>query len=163
MVLRSLASGLFAVMVLAVPAGHVFALSRAPEAAPVPLEAGSLRSISTWLKGSGRDGYLAADVADTVGIPRGRSEEVLEAKQRGYRTDNVLRIAQVPADERRDFLLFMVQRPEGEVYFYLSTVREGLKRAFVSIPGRNLVVPLDPDEAQSGFQQEVAYWQDKVN
>jgi len=29
----------------------------------------------------------------------------------------VLRIAQIPADEKRDFLLFMVQRPEGEVYF----------------------------------------------
>jgi hypothetical protein len=163
MVLRSLASGVFVVMILAAPAGHVSALSRAPETASVPLEAGSLRSISTWLKGSGRDGYLAADVADTVGIPRERSEEVLEAKQRGYRTDNVLRIAQVPADARRDFLLFMVQRPDGEVYFYLSTVREGLKKAFLSIPRRNLVVPLEPDEAQSGFQQEVAYWQDKVN
>ena len=162
MVLRSVVSALFAAMVLGAPAGPASALSRAPETASVPLEAGSLRSISTWLKGSGRDGYLAADVADTVGIPRERSEEVLEAKQRGYRTDNVLRIAQVSADERRDFLLFMVQRPEGEVYFYLSTVREGLKKAFLSIPGRNLVVPLDPDEAQSGFQQEVTYWQDKV-
>jgi hypothetical protein len=74
----------------------------------------------------------------------------------------VLRIAQVPADERRDFLLFMVQRPDGEVYFYHSTVREGLKKAFLSIPGNKMVVPLEPDEAQSGFQHEVAYWQDKV-
>jgi hypothetical protein len=161
-VLRRLISAFSAVTMLAAPAATVSALSRAPENASVPLEAGSLRSISAWLKGSGRDGYLAADVADTVGIPRHRSEEVLEAKQRGYRTDNVLRIAQVPADERHDFLLFMVQRPEGEVYFYLSTVREGLKKAFLSIPGKNLVVPLDHDDAQSGFQQEVAYWRDKV-
>jgi hypothetical protein len=151
-----------AVMMLATPSGPASALSRAPEQASMPIEAGSLRSISTWLKGSGRDGYLAADVADTVGIPRERSEEVLEAKQRGYRTDNVLRIAQVPADERRDFLLFMVQRPEGEVYFYLSTVREGLKKAFLSIPDKKLVVPLEQAEAQSGFQREVVYWQDKV-
>jgi len=161
-VLRTVLNSLVVVTCLAAPAGQVSALSRAPQGASVPLEAGSLRSISVWLKDSGRDGYLAAEVADTVGIPRGRTEEVVEAKQRGYRTDNVLRIAQVPADERRDFLLFMVQRPEGEVYFYHSTVHEGLKKAFLSIPGKNLVVPLEPDEAQSGFQQEVAYWQDKV-
>ncbi|HEX2566634.1 MAG TPA: hypothetical protein VHL85_07225 [Burkholderiales bacterium] len=162
MALRKFLCGLFSAMLLGVPAGQVSAVSRGSSDARVPFEADSLRSIATWLKGSGRDGYLAAEVADTVGIPRKRGEEVLEAKQRGYRTDNVLRIAQVPSDERRDFLLFMVQRPEGEVYFYLSTVREGLKKAFLSIPGKSLVVPLEQDEAQSGFQQEVVYWQDKV-
>jgi hypothetical protein len=161
-VLRTVFNSLLVVTVLAAPGGQVSALSRAPQTASVPLEAGSLRSISVWLKGSGRDGYLAAEVADTAGIPRARTEDVVEAKQRGYRTDNVLRIAQVPADERRDFLLFMVQRPDGEVYFYHSTVREGLKKAFLSIPGEKLVVPLGPDEARSGFQHEVAYWQDKV-
>src|SRR3954463_10323670 len=161
-VLRTVFNSLLVITILAAPGGQVSAISRAPKTASVPLEAGSLRSISVWLKGSGRDGYLAAEVADTAGIPRERTEEVVEAKQRGYRTDNVLRIAQVPADERRDFLLFMVQRPDGEVYFYHSTVREGLKKAFLSIPGNKMVVPLEPDEAQSGFQHEVAYWQDKV-
>ena len=59
---------------------------------------------------------------------RASSEELLQARQRGFRNDEVLRIAQVSADERREFLLFMVQRPDGQVYFYLSTVREGLKK-----------------------------------
>jgi hypothetical protein len=149
-------------MMLAVPFGEVSALSRTEGGSFVALEEGPLRSITAWLKQSGRDGYLAAEVADVVGIPRGHSEDVLEAKQRGFRTDNVLRIAQIPADDKRDFLLFMVQRPDGEVYFYLSSVREGLKKAFLSIPDKNLVVPLEQDEAQWGFQQEVVYWQDKV-
>jgi predicted XRE-type DNA-binding protein len=154
--------GLMAAMAL-IPANNVSAVSRAGSSAnDVAIEAGNLRSIATWLKQSGRDGYLAGEVADVVGIPRKQSEDMLEAKQRGFRTDDILRIAQVSADEKRDFLLFMVQRPDGEVYFYLSSVREGLKKAFISIPSRNLVVPLEETEAQENFQQEVVYWQDKV-
>jgi hydrogenase maturation factor len=155
-------AGLAALMLL-FPAHPVSAVARGPGAPVVALEAGQLRLIAAWLKNSGRDGYLAAEVADVVGIPREHTEEVLQAKQRGFRTDDVLRIAQVPADEKRDFLLFMVQRPDGEVYFYLSSVREGLKKAFISIPSHNLVVPLGEAEAQESFQQEVVYWQDKVS
>ncbi len=154
--------GLMAAFAL-VPANTVSAVPReSSSAGAIALEAGHLRSIVTWLKQSGRDGYLAGEVADVVGIPRKQSEDMLGAKQRGFRTDNVLRIAQVSSDERRDFLLFMVQRPDGEVYFYLSSVREGLKKAFISIPSRNLVVPLEEAEAQENFQHEVIYWQDKV-
>ena len=58
-------------------------------------------------------------------------------------------------------MLFMVQHP-GEVYFYFSTVREGLKKAFVSIPGRNLVAPLPPYEAERNFRAELLYWEDKA-
>jgi hypothetical protein len=152
----------FAALAFIFAAGNVSAVSRGAGAPAIALEAGQLRSIAVWLKQSGRDGYLAGEVADVVGIPREQTEDMLEAKQRGFRTDNVLRIAQVPADEKRDFLLFMVQRPDGEVYFYLSSVREGLKKAFISIPSKNLVVPLAEDEAQENFQQEVVYWQDKV-
>ena len=53
--------------------------------------------------------------------------------------DDELRIAQVSADDGRDFILFMVQRPDDQVYFYLSTPRGGLQKAFVSIPSKNLV------------------------
>jgi hypothetical protein len=122
----------------------------------------SLRSIAGWLRQSGRDGFVGADVADAMGIPRLQTEELLEARQRGFRNDDVLRIAQISADEKRDFMLFMVQRPDDQVYFYFSTLREGLKKAFVSIPSRNLVLPLDRFEAESYFRQEVRYWGERI-
>jgi hypothetical protein len=111
----------------------------------------------------GIDGYLAADVADAAGIPRDEAETALDAKQRGFRSDNVLRIAQVPADTRRDFLLFMVQRPDGEVTFYLASVKEGLKKAFVFLPLKNAVSTLALEEARSSFQQEIRYWQARAS
>ena len=122
----------------------------------------SLRSIAGWLRESGRDGFVGADVADVMGIPRQVTEDVLEARQRGFRNEDVLRIAQISADDKRDFLLFMVQRPDDQVYFYFSTVREGLKKAFVSIPSRNLVMPLDRLEAEARFRQEVRYWGERM-
>ena len=129
--------------------------------APRVVEATSLRTIAGWLKHSGEQGYLGADVADAMGIPRGVADDALRARQRGFRNDEVLRIAQVPA-EGSEFVLFMVQRPDDQVFFYLSSPREGLKRALVSIPSRNVVAPLDPQEARSGFLREVLYWEDKV-
>ena len=122
----------------------------------------SLRSIAGWLRHSGRDGFVGADVADVMGIPRQVTEDVLEARQRGFRNEDVLRIAQISADDKRDFLLFMVQRPDDQVYFYFSTLREGLKKAFVSIPSRNLVMPLDRLEAEARFRQEVRYWGERM-
>ena len=138
-------------------------------AAPAPAleqltsaDAGSLRSIAGWLKQNGKEGFVGADVADTMGIPRQESEDMLVARQRGFKSEDVLRIAQISADEKRDFILFMVQRPDDQVYFYLSTVREGLKKAFVSIPSRNLVMPLDRLDAELRFRQEVRYWGDRI-
>ncbi len=138
-------------------------------AAPAPaleqltrVETGSLRSIAGWLKQHGKEGFVGADVADTMGIPREQSEDLLEARQRGFKTEEVLRIAQISADEKRDFILFMVQRPDDQVYFYFSTVREGLKKAFVSIPSRNLVMPMDRLDAELRFRQEVRYWGDRI-
>src|SRR5687768_13947500 len=66
-------------------------------AAAQAVEHGSLRTITEWLKHSGRDGYLSADVADTAGIPRTVTEDLLEARQRGFRSGEVLRIAQASA------------------------------------------------------------------
>jgi hypothetical protein len=126
------------------------------------LDTASLKSIASWLKASGKDGFLAAEVADAAGIPRNLAEEVLEARQRGFRSGGVLRIAQVSSDEKRDFLLFMVQRPEGEVLFFLSSVKDGLKKAFVSIPGQGAVVPLGAGDARSAFQGEISYWEARI-
>lgn len=147
-------------------------ISFSVQSAPVPperalqqitsAEFGSLRSIAGWLRQHGKDGYVGADVADVMGIPRLQTEDLLEARQRGFRTEDVLRIAQISADDKRDFILFMVQRPDDQVYFYFSTVREGLKKAFVSIPSKNLVIPLDRMEAEARFRQEVRYWGDRI-
>jgi hypothetical protein len=122
----------------------------------------SLRSIAGWLRQSGRDGFVGADVADAMGIPRQQSEDLLEARQRGFRNEDVLRIAQISADGKRDFLLFMVQRPDDQVYFYFSTLREGLKKAFVSIPSQNLVLPLDRLDAEERFRHEMRYWGERI-
>jgi len=125
------------------------------------LDSVTLRSIAGWLRAHGSSGYLGADVADAMGIARQADEETLPARQRGFRNDQVLRIAQISADEGRDFVLFMVQQPD-EVFFYFCTVREGLKKAFVSIPSRNVVAPLAPHEAQRNFRAELLYWEDKA-
>jgi hypothetical protein len=58
-------------------------------------------------------------------------------------------------------MLFMVQSA-GEVYFYLSTVGGGLRKALVSLPERDAVTPLEAAEAQTNFRREVLYWEDKV-
>ena len=132
-----------------------FASSTAPSA---PVEGTGLRSIAGWLKTKGAEGYLAAEVADAVGIPREAGAELLLARQRGFRDAEVLRIAQVVDGE---YLLFMVQSG-GEVYFYLSTVRGGLRKALVSLPDRESVTPLESAEAESNFRREVLYWEQKV-
>jgi hypothetical protein len=156
----------FLALLLAVPAGPVgavAALARGERPMEIEsLETISLKSIAAWLKQSGRDGYLGADVADAAGIPRESAEDVLDAKQRGFKSDNVLRIAQVAADQKRDFLLFMVQRPDGQVYFYLATVRDGLKKAFVSNPAEKSIVVLEAGQARMNFQQEILYWQARI-
>jgi hypothetical protein len=121
----------------------------------------SLHAIVGWLKDHGRDGYIGADVADAVGIPRLLGEELLAARQRGFKNDDELRIAQIAADGMLEFILFMVQRPDDQVYFYLSTPHGGLQKAFVSIPSKNLVLPLERIEAEPRFRREVLYWRDR--
>jgi hypothetical protein len=121
----------------------------------------SLHGIAAWLRQHGREGYIGADVADAMGIPRPQGEALLAAWQRGFRSNDVLRIAQVAADAERDFILFMVQRPDDQVYFYLSTPLGGLQRAFLSIPSKNLVKPLERSEAELRFREEVLYWKDR--
>ena|SRR5882672_1222841 len=130
----------------------------APAVPTKTVESTGLRSIAGWLKAQGAEGFLGADVADAIGIPRSADVELIAARQRGFRDEEVLRIAQVIDG---DYLIFMVQGP-GEVYFYLSTVREGLRKALVSIPGQEAVAPLEAAEAESNFRREVLYWEDKV-
>ena len=121
----------------------------------------NLRTISAWLRQHGREGYIGADVADAMGLPVPDGESALPAWQRGFKNDQVLRVAQVSADDARDFVLFMVQRPDDHVYFYLSTPNGGLQKAFVSIPSKNLVMPLERGEAELRFREEVLYWKDR--
>ncbi|HUQ76412.1 MAG TPA: hypothetical protein VM183_16945 [Burkholderiales bacterium] len=123
-----------------------------------PIEGTGLRSIAGWLQAQGTPGYVGADVADAMGIARTTEQDLVDAMQRGFRDAQVLRIAQVI---RGDTLLFMVQ-DEGEVYFYLSNVREGLRKALVSIPSRESVTPLDAAEAEVNFRREVHYWEKKA-
>jgi len=145
--------------------GVLSALSMMVSAAP-PMRAETvidregLREIASWLRDHGRDGYIGADVADVMELPRMLGEELLAARQRGFKSEDELRIAQVPADERQDFILFMVQRPDDQVYFYLWRPA-GLQKAFVSIPSKNMVVPLERLEAEPRFRREVLYWKDR--
>jgi len=135
------------------------AANPAPRAEPAA-EVGNLSTIAGWLRTNGREGFIGADVADAMGIARADGEPMVAARQRGFRNDAELRVAQVSADGAQDFILFMVQRPE-DVYFYLSTPGGGLQRAFVSIPGKNLVLPLSRGEAELRFRNEVMYWKDR--
>ena len=116
----------------------------------------SLHGIAAWLRHHGREGYIGADVADTMGIAR-REGQLLEAWQRGFRNGDVLHIAQL----YEDYLLFMVERPDDQVYFYLGTALGGLHKAFVSIPSKNLVLPLERAEAELRWHSEVLYWKDR--
>jgi len=155
-VLRWAVLGLGCLCALQVPAVS-------PETRPATLavESAGLRTIAGWLRVHGVDGYLGADVADAMGITRAAHEGQIEAKQRGFRMEETLRVAQFL--DSRDTLLFMVQRPDGQVFFYLSSVNGGLKKAFVSIPSRNVVAPLGAAEAESSFAAEVLYWQSRTH
>src|SRR5262249_7756468 len=128
----------------------------APGAPGAPLETGGLRSIAGWLKVDGTDRFLAAHGADAIRHPPGSRAELIAARQRGFRDAEVLRIAQLVDGE---YLLFVVQAA-GEVYFYLSTVRGGLRKAVVA--SRANVTPLEAAEAESNFGREVLYWEAKI-
>ena len=142
---------------------EVSALTRAERLPGIEtIESGRLKAVAAWLSKSGREGYLAADVADAAGISRAGEGQALEARQRGFKSGGVLRIAQIPVDGKRDFVLFMVQRP-AEVRFYLSSVRAGLKKAFVFVPAQNAVLPLEAAQARSDFQHELLFWEQRVS
>ena len=106
-------------MLAAVLACACMSAVAAPAVPTKAVETTGLRSIAGWLKAQGAEGFLGADVADAIGLPRDADVELIAARQRGFRDAEVLRIAQVIDG---DYLLFMVQGPT-EVYFYLSTVR----------------------------------------
>jgi hypothetical protein len=131
----------------------------ASPAAEAPLEAVELRSIAGWLKAHGAEGYVGADLAQALGLAPAGSGAALEARQRGFRNAEVLRVAQLLGDGS---MVFMVQGADGEVAFYHSTPGAGLRRALVSIPARGVVLPLAGVEAQSRFRDEVLYWEDKA-
>jgi hypothetical protein len=149
-------------LLLGVLSAFSMMVSAAPPRGEVALDRENLREIAGWLREHGRDGFIGGDVADAIGLPRMIGEDLLAARQRGFKTADELRIAQVSADERQDFILFMVQRPDDQVYFYLSTAAGGLLKALVSIPSKNVVVPLDSLEAEPRFRREVLYWKDRT-
>ncbi len=161
MLLRALSLLAMSAMLAWPPAYGAATQSGAPSPAP-SFDSGSLASIAAWLRNSGKEGYLAADVADAAGIPRGEAEESLEVSQRGFRSGEVLRVAQISTDEKREFLLFMAQHPDGSVLFFVSSPREGLKKAFVSLPSLGAVLPLQGEEARAAFRREVSYWEERT-
>src|SRR5262245_35077351 len=153
--MRGLALAVLGAFCVAVSAATPTRGALAPELA---LESGApLQAIVGWLKLHGQDGYVGADVADAIGIPRLEGEELLAARQRGFRSDDVLRIAQA----FEGLVLFMVQQPDDQVYFYLSSPLGGLQKALLSIPSKNLVVPLGRAEAELRFRHEVQYWMER--
>jgi hypothetical protein len=121
--------------------------------------AAALQSIAAWLERSGEHGWMGADVADALDILRFGAEKSVAARQRAFRTGETLHLAQIPDDERREFVLFMVKGPDEHIYFYLSTLAEGYQRGFVSSPGIAGVRPLDPTVGERGFRDEVRYWE----
>ena len=142
-------------------AGVAFPCSAAsppPGSADDAMELVGLRSIAGWLKANGTEGYLGADVARALGIA-GSASGALDARQRGFRNGEDLRIAQLLPDGS---VLFMVQAGQGDVSFYHSTPRGALRRALLSVPGRGLVLPLGGTEAESRFRAEVLYWENKA-
>ena len=140
---------------MAILAFVALAALAAPGSGEPGVELVGLRSISGWLKARGTEGFLGADVAKALGM----GGAPLEARQRGFRNDSVLRVAQLLPDAS---VLVMVQGAGGEVYFYHSTPKRGLVRALVSVPGQQAVVPMGPMEAEDGFRAEVLYWEDKA-
>ena len=157
---RWAALGLCAFLLTLVPARDGVS-SISPGARETRSTADTLQWISEWLEKSGVDGAMGAEVADVLSIPRLASEEVVIAKQMAFQSGETLYLAQVSADSRRQFLMFMVREP-GRVIFYLSTVAEGFKKAIVSLPEQDLVAPLDPAEAEKGFREVVSYWEEIV-
>ena len=153
----------FAFMLLLACAGAQAAPQRGLPQPEVVFAFDSLHGIAAWLRQNGREGYVGADVADVMGIARADGQALIPAWQRGFRSEEVLRIAQILADESRDFILFMVQQPDDQVYFYLSSPLGGLHKAFLSIPSKSVVVPLEGREAELRFQQEVQYWKDRTS
>ena len=139
----------FAVLVLVW--SSVLAATPGAAAQEASVELVGLRSIAGWLKANGTEGYVGADVAQALGI-EGAGGGALDARQRGFRNAQALRIAQLLPDSS---VLFMVQDARGDVYFYHSTLHQGLRRALVSMPARKLVLPLEPAEAESNFRAEV--------
>lgn len=145
-----------ALSLFAATEGHA---SIPPVSREIKSTAASLQSISSWLERSGEHGWMGADVADALDILRLQTENSVAARQKAYRSGETLHLAQVSADERREFLLFMVKGPDEQVYFYLSTVADGFKKAFVVLPGGQGVVPLEAEVAERGFRAEIAYWE----
>jgi hypothetical protein len=135
--------------------------SVSPAVREVRSAAETLQWIAAWLEKAGVDGAMGAEVADELSILRLESEETVGAKQMAFQSGETLYLAQVSADDRREFLLFMVKQPD-RVIFYLSTVSEGLKKAIVSVPEQELVMQLDHSEAEKSFRQVVSYWEDIV-
>jgi hypothetical protein len=136
--------------------GHTSAM---PGLYAVKSTAEALQTIAIWLERSGEEGWMGADVADALEILRLKTEDSVAARQRAFRTGDRLHLVQGSADERREFLLFMVKGPDQRVHFYLSTVSEGYKRGFVTVPGRRGVAALEADQGERGFRSEVSYWQ----
>jgi len=152
---RRFASGLLGALILVFPA--LASANAVPTGSEAARPNRVLQAIAAWLQERGEEGAMGSDVADVLGIPRRPAENRFDARQLAYRSGETLHLAQVLAGRHSDHLLFMVQRGE-EIVFYLSTPSKGLRKAVLSVPGRQLVIPLYGLEAEAGFREAVGYW-----
>ena len=72
--MRSLAALAILGIFVSVAEGAAFAPEHALQQITSP-ELGDLRSIAGWLRDHGKEGFVGADVADAMGIPRLESED----------------------------------------------------------------------------------------
>jgi len=83
--------------------------------------------------------------------------ELIAARQRGFRDDETLRIAQLID---ADTLLFMVQRPARCTS--TSPPCAAAAQGAGLDPRQEAVAPLEAGEAESNFRREVLYWEQRI-
>ena len=121
-------------------------------------EAKGLRPIVEALRASGRNFFMAQELAEVLGIPVETGEEGVVTKGQVFETDGVIRAVQTPADDRLNYAIFMVQR-DSDVWFYVAGSAGSLKKVLRRDRARKENTGVDLKGAESAFRAEIAYWE----
>ena len=121
-------------------------------------ETKSLDPILEALRASGRNFFMAQELAEVLGIPVETGEEGVVTKGQVFETDGVIRAVQTPADDRLDYAIFMVQR-DSDVWFYVAGSAGSLKKVLRRDRARKENTGVDLKGAESAFRAEIAYWE----